>query len=884
MSNIIEVYPIAGKTANTAQAWQYDYGQTLHINGLELPASYKAEFSNATRGDAIPTVQTTDEIVIPAQFLESGASVYIWLVVVDAESRTTEYALIVPVAARAKPSDQEPAPEEQSEIDQAIAALNHAVEQTAADVDTAGGYADDARLSAEAAATASENTIAAKTTAETKASEAAESASSASALAQNASSSASFAATAKEAAESAKTAAETKASEAAESASTASTAAQNAGTSAHQADISAQNASSSASSAATAKEAAVSAKNAAEAKASEAAGSASAASTSAQNASASASQANSSAQAAAGSASVAASAKQAAESAKSAAQSAAESVAGAMDSLEATIQADLRAAKESGMFDGEDGHTPVKDVDYFDGDDGVTFTPHISEQGVLSWTNDGGLPNPAPKNIKGEPGTGVSVHVCSSSEYDVSTRVPTVQHPESNTFYLVPAENAASPDMFVEWIYTNSAWEMFGSATVEVPVTDVQVNGVSVLSNGVANVPISNASTYGVVKSGIYGIDNNNGELRIKRPTDAELKSGDGTWRVLNPAQQHQSTFYGLAKAAGDATQSQSSNPVGTYTDDAKSAIRTMLGAGKVDDVQVNGTSVVTGGVANVPIASSSSPGVFKTGSTSGTGLYLNPTSGILFTSPADASELKAGTNTNRPVVPSHSHESTFYGLAKAAGADMKDIAGTTVGTYPDTQKEAIQSMLGISQMLAPTNPNLVATQAYAIGDVFAANGHLYKATAAIAQDEAIIPDTNCVETTMAEAGGKIKDVQIAGSSVVGSDGVAAIPTAGGSSNKKGVVWTNGSAWGIRIYESPGWEGALAIIQAEPNIIKGGNNGSFPITSMHQHDAVFYGLSKLAGVDLANETVTLGTYPEASKTAIKEMLGVQDGLKVVRLI
>ena len=127
MSNIIEVYPLAGKTARTAPAWQYDYGQVLHVNGLELPASYKAEFSNTTRGDAIATVQTTDEITIPAQYLESGAAVYVWLVVVDAESRTTEYALIVPVAARAKPTDEEPTPEEQSEIDQTIAALNAGV-------------------------------------------------------------------------------------------------------------------------------------------------------------------------------------------------------------------------------------------------------------------------------------------------------------------------------------------------------------------------------------------------------------------------------------------------------------------------------------------------------------------------------------------------------------------------------------------------------------------------------------------------------------------------------------------------------------------------------------------------------------------------------------
>lgn len=38
------------------------------------------------------------------------------------------------------------------------------------------------------------------------------------------------------------------------------------------------------------------------------------------------------------------------------------------------------------------------------GANGVTFTPHLSDDGVLSWTNDGGLANPDPVNIKGAPG------------------------------------------------------------------------------------------------------------------------------------------------------------------------------------------------------------------------------------------------------------------------------------------------------------------------------------------------------------------------------------------------------------------------------------------------------------------------------------------------
>lgn len=40
-----------------------------------------------------------------------------------------------------------------------------------------------------------------------------------------------------------------------------------------------------------------------------------------------------------------------------------------------------------------------------DGKDGTTFIPSVSADGIISWTNDGGLPNPEPVDIKGESGT-----------------------------------------------------------------------------------------------------------------------------------------------------------------------------------------------------------------------------------------------------------------------------------------------------------------------------------------------------------------------------------------------------------------------------------------------------------------------------------------------
>ena len=46
--------------------------------------------------------------------------------------------------------------------------------------------------------------------------------------------------------------------------------------------------------------------------------------------------------------------------------------------------------------------------------DGTTFTPTVSEDGVLSWTNDGDKPNPEAVNIKGEDGT-FRINVTSSN-------------------------------------------------------------------------------------------------------------------------------------------------------------------------------------------------------------------------------------------------------------------------------------------------------------------------------------------------------------------------------------------------------------------------------------------------------------------------------------
>ena len=114
---------------------------------------------------------------------------------------------------------------------------------------------------------------------------------------------------------------------------------------------------------------------------------------------------------------------------------------------------------------------------------------------------------------------------------------------------------------------------------VDIPVTDVQIDGSSIVSNGVAEIPIAtNNGDAGAVKINQYqGIRVSSNALAIYPSVSAQVKAGANEARPLVPKYQHEAAFYGLAKAAGDTTQSASSNAVGTYTDNAKTAIKQML-------------------------------------------------------------------------------------------------------------------------------------------------------------------------------------------------------------------------------------------------------------------------------------------------------------------
>lgn len=117
------------------------------------------------------------------------------------------------------------------------------------------------------------------------------------------------------------------------------------------------------------------------------------------------------------------------------------------------------------------------------------------------------------------------------------------------------------------------------------------------------------------------------------------------------------------------------------------------------------------------------------------------------------------------------------------------------------------------------------------------------------------------------DADAPVQDVLINGSSIVDANGDADIPIA--TQDKLGAIrgYYEG---GTQIFPSTG---QLMIFSANSTQIKAGVHKYRPISPANQNESVFYGLSKVAGADLKNASVTLGTYPEASKSAIQNLIG-----------
>ena len=123
----------------------------------------------------------------------------------------------------------------------------------------------------------------------------------------------------------------------------------------------------------------------------------------------------------------------------------------------------------------------------------------------------------------------------------------------------------------------------------------------------------------------------------------------------------------------------------------------------KVDDVQVNGTSIVNGGVANIPVASANNLGVVKTYANLGTSMVSNAV--VIEGATHDVIKNPSlYSSWRRPILPPQQHEATFYGLATASGDTTQASSSNAVGNYTPEAKTKIMNMLGDKYELISTD------------------------------------------------------------------------------------------------------------------------------------------------------------------------------------
>ena len=154
-SKIIKGVVNSGRYTVTAPIVKEDYGLYLQIEGVELPSTYEVDFSNSEHnGTSVTMIGNSDGVLIPHQFIDTGKDIFAFLYHVGENFGRTVYKFRIPNKVRPDRTNEEPTPEEQSTIDQAISALNEAVAQTAQDVINAGQSAQSAQGYAEQAETA----------------------------------------------------------------------------------------------------------------------------------------------------------------------------------------------------------------------------------------------------------------------------------------------------------------------------------------------------------------------------------------------------------------------------------------------------------------------------------------------------------------------------------------------------------------------------------------------------------------------------------------------------------------------------------------------------------------------------------------------------------
>ena len=133
------VFEPESKYAKTTGLWQYDYGQILRLQGLDLPKAVEIHFSlSETGGESVTRIGTTrdgvTDVLIPDSMLEnndaiSDYSIFAFVFLTDDKSGNTEYRIKLSVKARPRP-EVPGSPEEPELFRETIKEVNQAADRS----------------------------------------------------------------------------------------------------------------------------------------------------------------------------------------------------------------------------------------------------------------------------------------------------------------------------------------------------------------------------------------------------------------------------------------------------------------------------------------------------------------------------------------------------------------------------------------------------------------------------------------------------------------------------------------------------------------------------------------------------------------------------------
>ena len=105
---MIDVVFGSNHTARTETRYQWNRGQVLRFNNIDLPENFQVHFSHSVDEEAKTEYGNSSCVNIPDYYFEKAGTLFAWIYLQNTEDDgTTVYTVTIPIAAKSKPGDQE---------------------------------------------------------------------------------------------------------------------------------------------------------------------------------------------------------------------------------------------------------------------------------------------------------------------------------------------------------------------------------------------------------------------------------------------------------------------------------------------------------------------------------------------------------------------------------------------------------------------------------------------------------------------------------------------------------------------------------------------------------------------------------------------------------